>query len=729
MSELFAYTVEVWCGPLGWVDITADVRGKQGLTMRRGVRRPGHHADHTGLWLRVDNGAGRYSRHNPGSDLYPHLGRNTPIRLFAGRIGGSLVGRFWGEVSSWSRGWSEDGRNRWVNLECAGVLRRWGQGAAPAWSALRHGIEATAPVAYWPLEDGEFAESAGAAVSTAPPMTVDGEIEFRPVAGYTNQFGTVRYSIAALANLAAGASLTAAVPAAATTATGAAAAHTWHVAWQVKPSLSLPDEDYVLLEWTTQGGTQTRWQMRVTKIPTRTQIVAIDGDGVEHVVAEDGGWKSSFHELTLCLYEASGIVHLEMYEGLTSSPQEVGSVAGTLGAVTSVTVNPDHVISDEEMPVGHLALWASGSPPVLPTWSVPDTYGMSVLPHRRGREREDAADRIVRAAAETGVTVALAAAADPQPTRMGLQPVGTTAAAIAAAIEVDRGMLLESRDSADLLYRRRGSLYNQNPVTLDYSAGLLVPPVSPVDDDKLIRNDITIRRRLGGSARAIQTTGSLSITPPPEGVGHYQDERELHLLSDGQLPDHTGWSLHLGTRDEPRVPQITVQLAAPGWQADPGLLDAALAVDAGDVIDVVGMPDWLAADLPQLRLLITGYTETITERSWRITWTGEPATPWDVAVVNGLQRVGADGSTIAAVDAVALTLTMTSTAENGAWTTDPADFPLDLRIGGERVTATSITGTGLTQTVTLSARSVNGVSRSWPDGTEVQVWDPAVVPL
>lgn len=727
MSALFAYVVEVWCGPLGWVDITPDVRAEQGVTVRRGVRRPGHHADHTTLRLRVDNGSGRYSWHNPASDLHPYLGRNTPIRVSAGRAGGPLAGRFWGEVSSWSRGWSPTGRARWVDLECAGLLRRWGQGAAPSWSAVRHAIEATNPVAYWPLEDGELAESAGAAVSTAAPMTVTGEIEFRPVGGYTTSFGSVRFAIPALVNLSAGGSLSARVPAEATVATGAAQAHTWQVAWQLADVGPLSG-DLVLLEWTTQGGTLPRWQVRVTQIPTRTQIVAYDDSGGEWVVAEDGGYNSSFHQLTVCLVEVNGLVRLEAYED-RSSPQYAGSILGTIGAVTSVSINPTEVASTLEMPVGHLALWASGPPPVLPTWPANDAYGVSVFEHKRGYEREDAADRIVRAAAETGVTAVLAAAADPQPTRMGLQPVGTTAEVIAAAIEVDGGILSESRDSGNLHYRRRASLYNQTPVTLDYSAGLLVPPVAPIDDDELVRNDRTIRRTDGGSARTIQTSGPLAALPPPGGVGIYQDERTLALLSDAQLADHAGWAVHLGTVDEPRVPQITVRLDAPGWQSNPDLLDSVLAVDAGDVLDIAGMPDWLAADLPRLRLLITGYTETITEREWRITWTGEPATPWDVAVVDGPQRVGADGSTITAVSDTALTLTMTSTAENGAWTVDPADFPMDLRIGGERVTATGITGTGLTQTVTLSARAVNGVSRAWPDGTSVQVWDPAVVPL
>lgn len=733
MSALFAYVVELWCGPLGWVDITPDVRAEPGLTVRRGVRRPGHHADHTTLRLRVDNGAGRYSRHDPASDLHPHLGRNTPIRVSAGRVDGPLVGRFTGAVSSWSRGWSTTGADRWVELECAGLLRRWGQGASPSWSAVRHAIEATNPVAYWPLEDGELAESAGAAVSTAPPMTVTGEVEFRPlesrrIRSTNGSYYTLPWAVAALADLAAGGSLSAQVPAEATAATGAAKAHTVHVIWQPLLANSLPDVDYVLLEWTTQGGTLTRWQMRITAIPTRTQWVAIDANGAEWVVAEMGGASGSLQELSICLSEVNGIVYLAVYDKWPD-PVYSGTVAGTLGGVTSVSVNPSGATSDSIFPVGHVAVWASGPPPVLPAWSVRDPYGVSVGAHLTGHYREDAADRIVRAAAAAGVTVDVSDASDAHPTRMGVQQVGTAAEVIAAAIEVDGGMLVESRDSAHLLYRRRTSLYNQTPLTLDYSAGLLVPPVTPVDDDDLVRNDITIQRRDGGSARAIQTTGPLAALPP-NGVGVYQDERTLLLMSDGQLADHAGWTLHLGTVDEPRVPQITVQLDASGWQADPDLLDAALAVDAGDVLDVVGLPDWLAADLPRLRLLVTGSTETITEQEWRITWEGEPATPWDVATVDGPQRVAADGSTIAAVGADTLALTLISTAANGAWTIDPTDFPMDLRIGGgERVTATGITGTGLTQTVTLSARGVNGVSRSWPDGTEAQVWDPAVVPL
>ncbi|WKU08016.1 hypothetical protein [Micromonospora sp. HUAS LYJ1] len=73
------------------------------------------------------------------------------------------------------------------------------------------------------------------------------------------------------------------------------------------------------------------------------------------------------------------------------------------------------------------------------------------------------------------------------------------------------------------------------------------------------------------------------------------------------------------------------------------------------------------------------------------------------------------------------TLSLASTA--GLWTTKASAMPLDLAVGGERVTVSAIAGSSSPQTATVSARAVNGVERSWPAGTPVQVWQPAVAPL
>jgi len=61
-----------------------------------------------------------------------------------------------------------------------------------------------------------------------------------------------------------------------------------------------------------------------------------------------------------------------------------------------------------------------------------------------------------------------------------------------------------------------------------------------------------------------------------------------------------------------------------------------------------------------------------------------------------------------------------------SWSTDAADFPLVLRVGGERVVVSQISGAISVQTATIAQRSL---SRTWPAGTPVTVWHPAVVAL
>jgi len=85
-----------------------------------------------------------------------------------------------------------------------------------------------------------------------------------------------------------------------------------------------------------------------------------------------------------------------------------------------------------------------------------------------------------------------------------------------------------------------------------------------------------------------------------------------------------------------------------------------------------------------------------------------------------------------------MTFELDSTVENGNWhvgdtSTQPDDFPMLLVLGGpggevvevEVIEAVS----GGTQTVHMSQREVNGVTREWPAGTPVDVRHPAIVPL
>ena len=61
------------------------------------------------------------------------------------------------------------------------------------------------------------------------------------------------------------------------------------------------------------------------------------------------------------------------------------------------------------------------------------------------------------------------------------------------------------------------------------------------------------------------------------------------------------------------------------------------------------------------------------------------------------------------------------------WTTDPADFPFDIDVGGARLTVTAIgaeEGPGV-QTFTVEATSKNGVVKPIPIDTPVRLWKPA----
>ncbi len=70
----------------------------------------------------------------------------------------------------------------------------------------------------------------------------------------------------------------------------------------------------------------------------------------------------------------------------------------------------------------------------------------------------------------------------------------------------------------------------------------------------------------GSSGRAVAETGPLSVLPPPDGVGIYDESVTLSLATDDQPERIAQWRVHLGTWDEARYPTITVWLhAARTW--------------------------------------------------------------------------------------------------------------------------------------------------------------------
>ncbi|MEH1013044.1 hypothetical protein V6U90_08025 [Micromonospora sp. CPCC 206060] len=631
--------------------------------------------------------------------------------------------RYYGEVASWKPGRTVDfdpdtGRgDAWAAIEAAGILRRLGQGADPLASPLRRALTAATPSAYWPLEDLDGAQAGQSAVAGVDDMRPFGYSRFtapgtavpEPAAGLP-KFGSGSGipGSAPVVDLAEGGVLVGYPPAGDGTS--------WRIEWVMvcprdKAAARIP------IRWTTDGTWDT-WDFQVES----TGIFGTFGTGLTaagSATASFGIFDGLPHHYMIEAVVIGGITSADLYiDGtpVASYGAFVPPMTGTPGSIRSVVVNPlEEVNGTDSMPIiGHIAVWNP-----YPTFPPDTTAAM------HGHAGETTAARFTRLCAEQDVDAIVVGNPAEAPT-MGAQRIATFADLLAEIERTDGGMVYEPRDWLGLVLRTGASLADQDAaLTVDYAAEQVAPPLAPVLDDQNTRNDVTARSTAtGGTARAVLESGRMSVLPPPAGVGRVTTQVDVNPADDTRLPDYAGWALHLGTVDEVRFASLTVDLVA-----SPELLDAAASVDVGDRVTVTGLPVDVAPG--EVELLVPGYTETIPSHGRTITVNATPYTPYEqVATADGDPRAPADGSTLAAgLTALGLSLSLASTAENGPWTTDPADFPLDVRVGGERITVSAITGAGSPQAATITARGVNGVQRAWPAGTEVDVWTPAVAAL
>lgn len=632
--------------------------------------------------------------------------------------------RFHGEVSSWKPDRTLDfnpatGRgDAWTEIEAAGVLRRGSQGADPLASPLRRAILATNPSGYWPLEDSDGALSAQSAVSGVADMQPFGYSRFTapgsgaPVpAANLPEFGSGGGipGSAPVVDLANGGVLQATLPFA--TFAG------WRLEWVArfprdKPAAVVP------LRWESDGDWGV-WDFQVDASGIFSTFYVSDPLG-----ASSGSASASLnlfdglpHHFQIEAFDVGSTADVRIYvDDVSVAIYRSGGLApvGTSGSINRVIVNPLEITAGdaavESMPVlGHVAVWNPSEG--LTTSAVAMT----------GHLGETAGARFLRLCAEEGVpATVIGDVAATQP--MGPQRTGVDLAGQLAEIErTEGGILYEPRDGLGVVLRSLRDLYNQPAaLTVDWQAKQVAPPFAPAIDDQGTRNDVTAKSTTGAEARAVLEDGPMSVQPPRDGgVGRYGTQLEVNPASDRTLRNHAGWALHKGTVDETRFPRVTVDLVAA-----PTLATAAAGVDVGDRILVTGLPEDMGDS--DADLIVYGYTEVIGSHTRTITFNAVPASAYQVGVYDGQPREAAKGTVLnASAAAGATSVQIVSPAANRPWTTKAAAFPLDVRIGGEKATATGITGTGLTQTVTLSA----GLSRAWPSGTDVNVWLPAVVAL
>lgn len=614
--------------------------------------------------------------------------------------------RMVGEITDMPVEWVTGGHDVWIPVRAKSIVRRLGQGASPLRSATYRDLStASGIVAYWSCEDGSDATTCAEAFG-GPSLAVTGDVRMAAYSGFAGSdavptFGTLAHLRGATPSY---------VP----------------VARQRLACRLHQDEnqatDRNILYATTDGGIVN--VSLVLKSDGSLRLVLRNAQDT-NVLDFSGGVGDLRDEnaIVWVLLEQVGS-NIDWQIGKIAEGDTTGTVhSGTVssyhyGRFTSVVVGSDGDLSGAA--AGHLHIIAGDD----------DTgFWNTVYTSLIAWSGETAGDRIIRLHREQNVPLAfIGNPADTMP--MGRQESKTFLDLVKECAETDMGVLDDHTRLLARRYRTRESLYRQDPaLTLDYSAGEPAPPLQPVSDDQATRNDVTVSRDGGSSARSVQETGPLNVQDPaadPQGVGRYDAEVPLSLYSDALLPHQAGWRRHLGTVDEDRYAAIKVNLGR-----DPHLSAAVEALRPGDRVQITNPPDWLPPET--IDQIAQGGRESLGPYKHEVELVCTPAAPWTVTVVSDgtdEERVDTDGSETNATFTTGTSTSMSVAVTAGPlWTTTAGEFPLEIIVSGVILEVTAISGASSPQTFTITQTPVNGIVKTILAGTDVRLARPAFIGL
>lgn len=196
---------------------------------------------------------------------------------------------------------------------------------------------------------------------------------------------------------------------------------------------------------------------------------------------------------------------------------------------------------------------------------------------------------------------------------MGPQRPLTLTTLLGEIPDADQGILSEG--DFGLIYRTRRDLYNQAAaLALSITDGELSQAPEPTDDDQQVRNDVTVERTGGSSARVIDQAHI-------DAHGRYAESVTANVQRDQQTKDLAEWLLRRGTIDDYRWPRINLAL-----HDDIALIPDWLALRLGDRITVDHeIAQILGVEIDQI---IEGWSERLDQFRWDVKLNCSPAAPW-----------------------------------------------------------------------------------------------------
>lgn len=678
-----------------WTDISTYARTTDGakVTVRRGRRNDSGTVSPATASFVLNNRDGRFCTQNPMSPYYPLLQVNTPVKISVSADSGlSWSVRFSGYMSQLPVGWQGSAASdSWASVTAESVLRRLGQQGTHSplyWTAPHLPSSNTGCIEYWPMEDGKSAAEVTSYFPTGIPMTAAGSIEMGTSSPPSGSEATPQSDYAFM--LANPPSLTGIVRPYVNTGS-------WTVLGIFKsdPESSI---DQVLFDCDIDHGEasvdpdQFRLQLDGNQFGMAVSqedgtVLGTYAGSAQPIAPNDGNW----HAVALTANQSGADVRFEFqYEGNTFGFTVANRTLGPIrrvGFPSTAITTPGALLA-----VGHLAVYDDklSSTFVGRYVSAMDAYYTGA--------GEAANTRLQRLDDESGLMYSLTSfsAETAMYERLGEQPRANVLGIINDAVETDGGLLFEPRDfaSGSLRYYSRSLINSQaigTPALTLTQADVSV--IEQDDDDHYLVTQATVSGA-GSSAKA-----SASMVENEIAVS-----RNVRFAD--RLADHAGWTLYQGTRRDYRYPRIVMLL-----HGATGQIASWRLAELGDRILINDPPPGVVDDVD---LILEGYSESMDQFSWTVELYCSPASRYRVAKLDDSMfgRMDTAGSRLVNAVTSSATSLDVETVEGAEWTTT-AGF--DIGVGGERMTATAITGS-FNDTFTRT------VSNGWGTSTSGHAW-------
>jgi hypothetical protein len=598
--------------------------------------------------IRLKNTDGRFTPHGVTSPTWPYMRRQTPVR-YSINPGTGYVLVFQGFVDQVSPTWP-GGNSQYaeVSVTASGALRRLSQGSPVLQSAIYRSTVAAHPQLYAPMEEESGAtQFATMGSRTTVPVLRGGTVSFGSDSTLPGSAraavldGTSYLSLEASAGTYSG---------------------QWQFDWFMKFTGTAPAAETIVMRVYTStssafiidavyGG--INWGLRIYDIGGTAVTTAIFG--------LPAGLNTGWWHWRIMAHDIGGTAEYSVvvfpFDLSSNGFVATATVAGTgPGSPQGATVFPSTGMTGVAM--CH--------------WAVYDRYNFSAVDGSGdGYSGENATTRLKRLAAEEALELTITGAST---ILMGPQRPSALMSLLRECEAADGGILYDG-------VAAEASRYNRTPtIALNLATGQVKLPFSPTEDDERIANDWTVSSPAGLTAQFVDQDHV-------DANGRYQNSATINVSTTSALLDAASWKAHLGTVDEMRVTQLSLQLVD-----RPELWASALALRPGHTVTV----DNLLTQYPPgtLGVVAEGYSATIDATSWQMSINCSPSSPWNVGVfdANWLD-CGASvlGTALTSAALLSSTTIDVLVSDNCNWTHADGDY--SITIGGEEMTVTAVGAT------------------------------------